>query len=103
MQPSLKLERAPSDWGAEAVSSSQLSREWVSALIRPGAVPCRVRVRADTGQLEMVEEMGLGQLTQVTGSLVHRGVHCLFLYFALWVGEYSTATNWVSFRETRVS
>ena len=68
MQPSLKLERAPSDWGAEAVSCSQLSREWVSALIRPGAVPCRVRVRADTGQLEMVEEMGLGQLTQVTGS-----------------------------------
>ena len=76
MQPSLKLERAPSDWGAEAVSCSQLSREWVSALIRPGAVPCRVRVRADTGQLEMVEEMGLGQLTQVTGSVGHSAL-CL--------------------------
>ena len=41
---------------------SQLSREWISALVRPGSTSTRVRVRQDTLQLEMVEESDLKQL-----------------------------------------
>ena len=39
-----------------------MSREWISALIRPGSTSTRVRVRQESLQLEMVEESNLKQL-----------------------------------------
>ena len=44
------------------MGASQLSREWISALIRPGATTTRVRVRQESLQLEMIEELTLQQL-----------------------------------------
>ena len=44
------------------VGPSQLSREWISALIRPGSTSTRVRVRQESLQLEMIEESNLKQL-----------------------------------------
>merc|ERR1719153_1694495 len=43
VSPSVKLEHQP-QFGAEQVSASQCCKEWISALIRPGSVPTRVRV-----------------------------------------------------------
>ena len=39
-----------------------MSREWISALVRPGSTSTRVRVRQESLQLEMVEESDLKQL-----------------------------------------
>ena len=63
ISPSVKLEYQP-DFGAETVCKSLLSREWISALIRPGSLATRLRVDAVTSELCMVEQKTLGEVSQ---------------------------------------
>ena len=60
--PSVKLEHQPS-FGAETVTASQASREWIATLVRPNSILARVRVTPDK-TIAMVEEKTLPQLTQ---------------------------------------
>merc|ERR1712098_564021 len=60
--PSVKLEHQP-QFGAEQVSPSQVSKEWISTLIRPNSRLARFRVHPDS-RVAMVEEKTFPQLTQ---------------------------------------
>ena len=60
--PSVKLEHQP-HFGAEKVSASLVTREWISTLIRPNSLLARVRVTPDS-KVAMIEEKTLPQLTQ---------------------------------------
>ena len=55
--PSVKLEHQ-AQYEAEQVTTSQVSREWISAIIQPGSTPTRMRVTPDS-QVCMVEEKTL--------------------------------------------
>jgi len=60
--PSVKLEHQP-QFGAEQVTPSQVSKEWISTLIRPNSRLARVRVHPDS-RVAMIEEKSFPQLTQ---------------------------------------
>ena len=60
--PSVKLEHQP-HFGAEKVSASRVTREWISTLVRPNSLLTRVRVTPDS-KIAMIEEKTLPQLTQ---------------------------------------
>ena len=61
LTPSVKMEHQP-QFGAEQVTASQASREWISTLLRPGSALARVRLLPDS-KISMVEEKSLGELT----------------------------------------
>ena len=53
-----------SEFGAEAVTQSELAREWISAMVRPGSKLMRVRVDAVTSAVKAIEHKTLQQLTK---------------------------------------
>ena len=53
-----------SEFGAEAVTQSELAREWISAMVRPGSKLMRVRVDAVTSAVKAIENKTLQQLTK---------------------------------------
>ena len=59
--PSVKVEHQ-SHFGAEQVTASQVTREWVATLLRPASTLCRVRVLPDS-KIAMIEEKSLPDLT----------------------------------------
>ena len=61
LTPSVKVEHQ-AGLGAEQVTASQASREWISTLLRPGSCLARVRVLPDS-KISMVEEKSLAELT----------------------------------------
>ena len=60
---STKLERQP-DFGADSLTKSELAREWISTMVRPGSHLLRTRVDALTGSLCAFEMKTLKDLTQ---------------------------------------
>ena len=59
--PSVKVEHQ-SEFGAEQVTASQVTREWISTLVRPNSSLSRVRV-LPSSKLVMIEEKSLPELT----------------------------------------
>ena len=53
-----------SEFGAEAVTQSEVAREWISAMVRPGSKVMRVRVDAMTSAVKAIEHKTLQQLTK---------------------------------------
>ena len=65
--PSVKIEHQP-QFGAEQLTVSQASRDWIQTLIRPHSMLTRVRVAQDS-KIAMIEEKTLSQVTHECRSL----------------------------------
>ncbi|XP_023703080.1 little elongation complex subunit 2 isoform X2 [Cryptotermes secundus] len=55
------------EYGAQCLTRSELTRQWISLYVRPGADLYRVRVNACTSEVMMIEQQSLHEVAQQAG------------------------------------
>lgn len=55
------------EYGAQCLTRSELTRQWISLFVRPGADLYRVRVNACTSEVMMIEQHSLHEVAQQAG------------------------------------